>query len=101
MDGQKLFNEGFAGGKARFDLLATLVSGLFDLAQRDRRSSQLLTDGTAEEAILVEHPDDSQISRVITDHDLFLDVACQRWVHVAISLKADTILLHTASFGHC
>src|SRR5713101_8153633 len=60
MDSQKLLDEGFAGGKVGFDLLATLGSGLLDLLQADRRSSQLLTDRTTEKAILVEHPDDGQ-----------------------------------------
>jgi hypothetical protein len=32
--------------------------------------------------------------------DVFFDIACQRWIHVAIPLKADAILLDMTRFCH-
>jgi hypothetical protein len=61
MDSQKLLDEGFAGGKTRFDLLAAFSPRFLDLLQADRLPSQFLTDGTAEKAIVIKYPDFGQI----------------------------------------
>src|SRR6266567_2308578 len=80
------------------NLFATKRSRLLNLFQTHRLSCQLLTNRTAHKPLLMEDSDFSKVSRVVSDHDLLFDVACERGVHVAVSLKANTVLLDPTRF---
>src|SRR5438105_942806 len=100
MCGDKLFNNGGASRESGFDLRATLGSCLRNFLQADRHSSQLLTNSTTEKATLIKDTYLGHVNWIISDHDLFFDIACQGRINVAVSLKADAILLHTTRFCH-
>jgi len=90
----------FAVLKELAQLSSMSISRLDDVAERDRRSGQLLTDGSTQETILVKHADFGHVSGIVTDDDRLANVCCQGRIEVTPAEKPDTIAAHFARFGH-
>ena len=78
------------------NLLVTLGPRLFDLFQAHFSVAEFGTNRPTEEAILIEHMDLPEVSRVVSNENLFLDEGRQGDVHVAMALKMNAILLDPA-----
>src|SRR5437660_321311 len=100
MHRNELFHRRLAFSQSSLDLLAAGGSGLFDLLQTDRLSSEFWADRSTEKAILIEHADLGHVCRFVPDQDLLFDIICQQGIDIAVPLKADAILLHAAGLGH-
>src|SRR5690242_13104450 len=100
MNCDKVFHDCGACGKSSPDLFAALTSRLFDLLQAHGLSRKLLANSTTQKAVLIKHMNYRHVSRVVANEDLFFDIGSQSRVDIALSLKADAILLHPARLGH-
>jgi len=90
----------FAILKELAQLSSMSISRLDDVAERDRRSGQLLTDGSTQEVILVKHADFGYVSGIVTDDDRLANVCRQGRIEVTPAEKPDTIAAHFARLGH-
>lgn len=90
-------------GNAFIDALAqgatARVAGSLDLLETDLLVVMVLVDGLAQELVVVEHADLSDIARVVADHHRPSDVAGQRRGDVAQPLEADAITAHHPGLG--
>src|SRR6266487_877235 len=100
MHGNELFDYSLAFGEGCLDLLAAGGSGLFDLLQTDRLSREFWANRPTKKAVLREHADLGHVRRVIADQDLLFDIIGKPRIDIAVSLKADPILLHATGLGH-
>ena len=76
------------------------VSGLHDLAQRDRGTREFLADGSAQETVLVKDPHLGEITMILLEDDRLVDVGHQREGHIAVPHKSDPIATHDAWLSH-
>src|SRR6266496_4264214 len=100
MHGNELFDHSLAFSQSSLDLLAAGGSGLFDLLQTDRLSREFWANRPAKEAVLREHADFGHVRRVVADQDHLFDIIGKPRINIAVSLKANPILLHPTELGH-
>src|SRR5579859_4262802 len=96
MDLDILMNQGLSRFQFGSNLLATFCSRLLDLFQGHFAIAEFSAHRTAKETVLIEHMDFSEVSRVESNDNLFLDEGCERNIHVAMVLEMNAVLLDTA-----
>ena len=98
--GQQGFDNLESVAKGLAQVPACLVSGVNDLAQGDRRPRQFLTDGSAQETVVVKDPYFGDITRIVPEDDRLANVCRQRGVQIALPHKSDPIATHGAWLSH-
>jgi len=74
-------------------LSAMSISGFDDVAERDRRAGQLLTDGSTQETIVVKHADFGHVSGIVTDDDPLANIRRQGRIEVTPGIMQMRVIL--------
>src|SRR5262249_1491530 len=81
-------------------LSAMSISGFDDVAERDHRSGQLLTDSATQETIMVKHADFGHVSGIVTDNDRLANIRRKARTEATPAEKPDAIAAHFARCGY-
>src|SRR5512135_1944597 len=76
------------------------IAGADDLAEGHGLARQLLADGAAEEAIVIEEADLRHVARVVAQHDLLARIRGERQIAVAQPQESNAALMDATSLGH-